>query len=106
METLGHAQTFSQLLREGNKFTDRDFMKVLAMGHPKLKRREADPSQFTVGELLVLATLIGRPITEVMKVVLAQVTSNKEAAQKREEAVELAAGRKYFPRQPKEGKQD
>jgi hypothetical protein len=65
-------QTFSQLLREGNKFTDRDFMKVLATSHTKLKRLEADPAQFTISDLMLLAQLIERPIKEVMKVVMAQ----------------------------------
>lgn len=101
MAAIDDPQSFSKLLRAGNKFTDRDFMKVLSMGHPTLKRREADPSLFTVGELLVLAKLIDQPIKEVMKVVLEQVTKDREAEEKREEAIEQAAGRKYFPRKPK-----
>lgn len=104
MDTIDHPQTFSQLLREGNKFTDRDFMRVLAMSHTKLKRLEADPSLFTVADLMLLAQLIDRPIKKVMKVVLEQVATDTAAAEKREEAVKQAAGRKYFPRVPKEDK--
>lgn len=99
-------QTFSQLLREGNRFTDRDFMKVLGIGHPALKRRQADPSLFSVAELLLLATLLGRPIKQVLKLVLEQVATDPEAAQKREEAVEQAVGRQRFPRPPKEAKSE
>jgi transcriptional regulator with XRE-family HTH domain len=95
-------QTFSQLLREGNKFTDRDFMKVLATSHTKLKRLEADPAQFTISDLMLLAQLIERPIKEVMKVVMAQAERDEEAAEKRGEAIKQATGRKYFPRKPKE----
>lgn len=94
-------QTFSQLLRADNRFTDRDFMKALGMGHPKLKRREADPSLFTVGELLLLATLLGHPIQDVMRVVLAQAAHNPRVAEKSKEAQGQVVGRKYFPRQPK-----
>lgn len=92
--------TFSHLLREGDRFTDRDIMKVLSIGHPALKRRELDPSLFTVGELLRLATLLGRPIAEVLRVVLAEVARNDEAAQQRATAVEQVAGRKYHRRLP------
>ncbi|WP_324680127.1 hypothetical protein [Hymenobacter sp. GOD-10R] len=94
-------KTFSELLREGNQFTDRDFMKVLAMGHPKLKSREADPSLFTVGELMLLAKLINTPIKQVMTVVLDQIARDTDAEQKREQAVEQAVGRKYYPRKLK-----
>ena len=100
-ELLSAPLTFSQLLRADNKFTDRDFMKVLSIGHPKLKSREANPSLFTVGELILLAALIKRPIEEVMKVVLDQVARDEQAANKREEAIEQAVGRKYPLRKPK-----
>lgn len=95
-------QTFSQLLRADNRFTDRDFMKALGMGHPKLKSREADPSLFTVGELMLLSSLIGRPIKEVMRVVLAQAEHNPQVAEKSKEAQEQVVGRKYHPRKAKE----
>ena len=94
-------QTFSQLLRADNHFTDRDFMKALGMGHPKLKRREADPSLFTVGELVLLANLIGHSIQEVMRVVLTQVEHDPQIAEKSKEAQQQVVGRKYYPRKPK-----
>jgi hypothetical protein len=94
--------TFRQLLREGDRFTDRDFMRVLGIGHPKLKSREADPSLFTVAELLLLAKLIGRPIKDVMKIVLAELERNPQATEKYEEATGQAVGRKYYPRKPKD----
>ncbi len=95
-------QTFSQLLRADNRFTDRDFMKALGMGHPKLKSREADPSLFTIGELMLLANLIGRSVKDVMQVVLAQAEHNPQVAEKSKEAQELVVGRKYYPRKAKE----
>jgi hypothetical protein len=94
-------QTFSELLREGNHFTDRDFMKALAMGHPKFKAREADPSLFTVGELMLLATLLGQPIRQVMEVVLAEAERNPAVVQKSEGAKGQVVGRKNFPRKSK-----
>lgn len=94
-------QTFSQLLRADNRFTDRDFMKALGMGHPKLKSREADPSLFTVGELMLLAALIGHPIQEVMRIVLAQAEHNPQVADKSKEAQKQVVGRKYYPRNAK-----
>jgi transcriptional regulator with XRE-family HTH domain len=101
MNTTETPQTFSQLLREGNRFTDRDFMKALSIGHPGLKQREADPSRFTIGELKLLAKLLGRPVEKLMKVVLAELDRNPEVAGKLEEAVEQVVGRKHFPRAPK-----
>lgn len=97
-------QTFSQLLREGNRFTDRDFMKALGVGHPALKQREADPSLFTMGELLLLAKLLGRPIKSIVKMVLEELERNPKATQKVEVAVEQVVGRKHFPRAPKPAK--
>ncbi len=91
-------QTFSQLLRADNRFTDRDFMKALGMGHPKFKSREADPSLFTVGELMLLATLI----KDVMRVVLVQAEHNPQVAEKSKEAQEQVVGRKYHPRKAKD----
>ncbi|GGF27107.1 hypothetical protein [Hymenobacter cavernae] len=102
MDSTTPPPTFTELLREGNKFTDRDFMKVLGISHTKLKRLEADPSLFTVNDLMVLALLIEKPIKKVMAVVLEQVAQDEQAAQEREEAVKQATGRKYYPRKPKQ----
>ncbi|WP_324680814.1 hypothetical protein [Hymenobacter sp. GOD-10R] len=102
MDSTTPPLTFSQLLREDNKFTERDFMKVLGISHTKLKRLEADPSFFTVHDLLVLAQLIDKPISKVMAVVLEQAAQDTQAVQQREEAVKQAAGRKYSPRKPKQ----
>lgn len=94
-------QTFSQLLREENRYTDRDFMKALSMGHPKLKAREADPSLFTVRELALLAALIGRPLPDVMKVVLVQAQHNPQVAEEGKGAKKQVVGRKRQPRKAK-----
>ena len=102
MDSTTPPLTFSQLLREDNKFTERDFMKVLGISHTKLKRLEADPSLFTVHDLLVLAQLIEKPIKRVMAIVLDQTAQDEQAAQEREEAVKQATGRKYSPRKPKQ----
>ncbi|MBO3272964.1 hypothetical protein [Hymenobacter defluvii] len=101
MNSTDTPQTFSQLLREGDKFTERDFKKLLNVGYESLKRREMDPALFTMGELLLLSKLIGKPIKDVVKLVLEEISRNTEAAAKREEAVEQVVGRQ---RQPK-GKQ-
>lgn len=93
--------TLSQLLREGNRFTDRDFMKLLSMGHPKLKACEANPLLFTLKDLLLLAELIGRPVREVLRVVLAEV--EPQVAELRNLVASQAAGRKNFPRTPPVG---
>jgi hypothetical protein len=61
-------------MREGNNYADRDFMKELAIGHPKLKACEADPSLFTVRELMLLSVLIGRPINKLLEAVLAEAS--------------------------------
>lgn len=97
-------QTFRQLLREGNRFTDRDFMKALGVGHPALKQREANPGLFTMRELLLLAKLLERPKMELIEMVLADMERNPEAVEKLEEAAEQVVGRKHFPRLPKEQK--
>lgn len=96
------SKNIGEFLREGNKLTDRDFMKALETAHITLKKRENDPTQFTVGQLLMLADLIGRPIEDVMAVVLAQIARNPEEAKKREEAKKQVVGRKYQVRKPKE----
>lgn len=101
MKSPPPTKNFGEFLREGNRLTDRDFMKALATAHITLKKREADPSQFTVGQLLMLADLIERPIEEVMAVVLAQIARNPEAAEKRQEAQKQVVGRKYRVRKPK-----
>ncbi|RZK44612.1 MAG: hypothetical protein EOO61_03205 [Hymenobacter sp.] len=93
-------QTFSQLMREGNRFTDRDFMKVLGIGHPALKGREADPSRFTLEELLRLAKMLNRPELSLFAVILEEVKRNLSITKKVEVAVKQSKGRKNFPRTP------
>ena len=94
-------QTFSQLLRAGNRFTDRDFMKALKIGHVALKQREGDPSRFTMGELLLLAKLLNQPKELLARMVWAELARNPEAARKIEGAAGQVVGRKNFPRSPK-----
>lgn len=94
-------QTFSQLMREGNIFTDRDFMKVLGVGHPALKRREADPGRFTLDEVILLAKMLKIPVMSIAEVIMAEVRRNPKATRKADTAVEQAKGRKLFPRAPK-----
>ena len=101
MKSTQTPQTFSKLLREGDQFTERDFMKVMGVGHPALKRREGDPSLLTVGEILAVAKLIGRPVDQVIKIVLAEVSRNKEVIEQLNQIPEQVTGRKYMPRKPK-----
>jgi hypothetical protein len=93
-------QTFSQLMREGNRFTDRDFMKVLGIGHPALKGREADPSRFTLEELQLLAEMLNRPAISLVAMILEEIKRNPNATGKVEVAVKQVKGRKIFPRTP------
>lgn len=94
-------QTFSQLLREGDRFTDRDFMRVLSIGHPSLKRKESDPSQFTIGEVVLLAALVEKPVSQLLEAAVRQASQDQESAQQREAAVSQAEGRKYQRRRIK-----
>ena len=87
-------------MREGNRFTDRDFMRVLGIGHPALKRREADPSRFTLDELLLLAEMLNRPVMSITVIILEEMKRNPQATEKVEVTVKQAKGRKIFPRTP------
>lgn len=98
METPDPLQTFSQFLRAGNQFTDRDLMKALSVGHRALKQREADPSLFTMGELLLLAKLLNAPKLHVVKMVVAEMERNPQAAERLAEAAGQVVGRRNFPR--------
>lgn len=96
-------QTISQLMREGNRFTDRHFMKALGVGHPALKRREADPSQFTLDEVIALAEMLQRPPMEIAVMILDEMKRNlktKEKAAEVKETVSKMPARKLFPRTP------
>jgi transcriptional regulator with XRE-family HTH domain len=92
--------TFSQLLRAGNRFTDRDFMRALGIGHVALKQREADPSLLTVRELLLLSKLLGQPKQKLVKIVWAEAARNSRLAAQLTQAAEQVVGRKNFPRTP------
>ncbi|WP_169515015.1 hypothetical protein [Hymenobacter norwichensis] len=94
-------QTFSQLIRERDQFTDRDFMKVMGVGFGVLKRKEADPSLLTVAEMMGVAKMIKRPVEQVIKIVLAEVSRNKEVIEQLNQIPEQVIGRKYSPRKPK-----
>lgn len=96
------AQSFIDFLRADNRYTSRDLMKALGVGHPALKQREADPSLFTVGELLVLADLLGCDRLELIKMVFAELDRNPKALERVEEAAEQVIGRQRFPRTPKQ----
>lgn len=76
-------------------------MKVMGVGHPVLKRKEADPSLLTVAEMMGVAKMIGRPVEQVVKIVLAEVGRNKEVIEQLNQIPEQVTGRKYTPRKPK-----
>jgi transcriptional regulator with XRE-family HTH domain len=104
MKSPEPTQTFAQLLREGNRYTDRDLMKVLGVGHGALKQREADPSRFTMGELARLAKLLGKSTLELVKLVLAEMERNPQVVEQVLEATSQVVGRKNYPRAPKAAK--
>lgn len=90
-------------MREGNRFTDRHFMKALGIGHPALKRREADPSQFTVNEVIALAEMLQRPFMEITVAIIEELKRNRKTAEKAAEVKETVSkmpARKLFPRTP------
>jgi hypothetical protein len=93
--------TLRDLIRAGDRFTDRDFMSALGIGHLKLKRAEADPSLFTVAELQILATLTGHPLKRLLDLVTAEMARNPQVAEavagKVEAAKEQVVGRKIAP---------
>ena len=76
-------------------------MKVMGVGFPALKRKKADPSLLTVAEIMSVAKMIGRPVEQVMKIVLAEVSRNKAVIEQLNQIPEQVAGRKYTPRKPK-----
>lgn len=84
--------TLRDVIREGDRFTDRDFMSALGIGHLKLKRAEADPSLFTVAELQILATLTGHSLKRLLDVVMAEMERNPKVAEAVAEKVEAAKG--------------
>ena len=92
---------FSQLLREGNRFTDRDFMKALGIGHRALKQREADPSQFTLDEILLLAEMLKKPAISIATIIIDEMKRNPTVTEKVAVTMEQVKGRKLFPRTPK-----
>jgi len=71
------------------------------MSHPKLKSCEADPSLFTLRDLVLLAALVGRPVGDVVKIALVQAEHNPEVVEEREKAKSQIVGRKRQPRKPK-----
>jgi len=101
MKSPEPTHTFAQLLREGNRYTDRDLMKVLGVGHGALKQREADPSRFTMGELARLAKLLGKAKLELVKLVLTEMERNPQVVEQVLEATSQVVGRKNYPRTPK-----
>lgn len=92
---------FSQFIRAENRFTTRDLMKALGVGHGGLKQREADPSLFTVGELLLLAKLLNCSQMKILKMVTAELERSPKTIERLEKAVDQVVGRKNFPRTPK-----
>lgn len=71
--------TISQLMRAGNRFTDRNFMKLLGVGHPALKQLEANPGLISFEQFLVLAELLGQPAVWLVQLALAEIARNSAA---------------------------
>jgi len=92
MKSPNTAATLRDLIRKGDRFTDRDFMNALGIGHLKLKRAEADPSLFTVAELQILATLTGHPLKCLLDLVTAEMERNPRVAEAVAGKVEAAKG--------------
>lgn len=95
--------TLTKLIYESNRFTALDLVKLLRIGHRALRKREADPSLFTLGELALLAKHLGRPTSELVGLALADMEKSPELAQRLEAGAEQVAGRKYAARIPAVG---
>jgi hypothetical protein len=97
MTSKNTPSSLRELLREGDRFTDRNFMAVLGIGHPMLKRLEADPSLFSMADLQALATLTGHSLKKLVELVIAEMERNPAVAEKREEVALQTVGRKIAP---------
>lgn len=86
--------TLSQLMRAGNRFTDRDFMNVLGVGHPQLKQMEANPYLFSVDQLARLAGMLGKPTMLLAQLALEQLSRNPDANEQAAAALKKVTGRR------------
>lgn len=87
-------QTISQLMRAGDRFTDRDFMRVLEIGHPTLKRMEANPALFTLAHLSLLAGMLGKPTMLLARLVVEALGCNPVNKVQLAAALSKVTGRK------------
>ena len=84
-------------MREGNRFTDRDFMRVLGVGHPALKKMEENPGLLSISQFLQLAELLGQPVAALVALAVGDGQGRPGFARK--EALPVVAGRKHSYRQ-------
>lgn len=73
------SQTVRQLMRDGNRFTDQDFMSALGIGHSALKEIEADPGQLSLIQVVRLAELLNVPVLELVQLVFTEASQGQSA---------------------------